>query len=49
MSADLECLNVGGVEPRGAEAVKKAFVADRKAGRLVVVKLADFDPADTQE
>jgi len=34
---------------RSAESIKKSFVADRKAGRLTVVKLADFDPPDTEE
>jgi Phage derived protein Gp49-like (DUF891) len=31
---------------RHAESIKKTFVADRKAGRLTVVKLADFDPPE---
>jgi hypothetical protein len=34
---------------RHAESIKKLFVADRKAGRLTVVKLADFDPPDAEE
>jgi hypothetical protein len=34
---------------RDAESVKQSFIAARKAGRLNVVKLADFDPPEVEE
>jgi len=34
---------------RHAESIKKLFVAARKGDRLKIVKLADFDPSETEE
>jgi Phage derived protein Gp49-like (DUF891) len=34
---------------RRAESIKKLFAAARKGGQLKIVKLADFDPSETEE